>query len=83
MQTFIKPYNSTMKKKITIVQNPTLSFSFRNPEEFLMLKRYCSYRRLVDERHPTRSEVIVEILMEVINSDQIYDRFCEINKITK
>ena len=53
----------------------TVSFSFRNPEDFDLLESYCFFRTQHDRRRYSRSEIIVELLTGAIRKDKEFSQY--------
>lgn len=53
----------------------TISFSFRNPEDFDLLESYCLFRTQNERRRYSRSEIIVELLTGAIRKDKEFSQY--------
>ena len=63
------------KKKGAAPTNQTISFSFRNPQDFELLEVYYFYRTTRDRRHYSRSEIIIELLNSAIRKDKDFQEY--------
>lgn len=67
--------NLLEKKNNDFSQNPTMSFSFRNPKEYRMFRKFYCYCRLKGRIDCSRSEMIVKILMKAVRKDKDFKAF--------
>ena len=63
------------KKKGAAPTNQTISFSFRNPHDIELLEAYYFYRTTHDQRHYSRSEIIVELLTSAIRKNKDFQEY--------